>query len=183
MKMNETEIILSCLAGNADAFEPLVNIYQPRVVALAWNILGDPDEARDIAQETFIQAFTRLDTFDTQRNFKSWLLGITYKRAIDRTRRKKSFLKYFKHKTQTFTSKDLEAPQRPQTIQNSEIFAPLLVHLKEKERSALALQINENYSAKEIADTLDCSEANARMLVFRAKRKLKAILSEREELQ
>lgn len=176
--MNEKEIIEACLNSSVDAFGTLVEHYQSRVIALAWNILGDPDEARDTAQDTFIQAFKNLHRFDINRNFKTWLMAITVKRAFDRIRKQKSFLKYFKHHSET---SDFHAPAACRTIEDSEIFQPLLKTLTKKERTAVSLKINEDYSAREIAHVLNCSDATARVYLFKAKKKLKKALSSAPE--
>jgi RNA polymerase sigma-70 factor (ECF subfamily) len=173
-KMNEKEIIKTCLNGSVDAFETLVEHYQSRVIALAWNILGDPDEAKDTAQDTFIQAFKNLHRFDMKRNFKTWLMGITVKRAIDRIRKQKSFLKFFKHLTE---NANFHIPANIHRIEDTEIFYPLLKILTEKERAAVTLKINDGYSAREIGAILNCSEATARVYLFKAKKKLKKALS------
>lgn len=167
---DEKTIIQACLSGNADAFEALVQQYQPRVVALAWNILGDGEDARDVAQDAFIQAFKNLDRFDLDRNFKSWLLGITAKRALDRIRKKNSFLKYFKHAAQRFSH---EPPTPVFSLEESELFHPLLKQLNQRERTAISLKINEGYSAREIGQVLDCSEATVRVYLYKARKKLK----------
>ena len=172
--MNEKTKIQACLNGEVDAFEGLVETYQSRVIALAWNILGDPDEARDAAQDTFIQAYINLHLFDLNRNFKTWLMGITVKRSIDRIRRQKSFLKFFKHHSENMVFKN---PPTHYPIEESEIFYPLLKLLNERERTALALKVNEGYSAREIGTVLNCSEATARVHLFKAKKKLKKALS------
>jgi RNA polymerase sigma-70 factor (ECF subfamily) len=172
--MNEKEIIETCLNGSVDAFETLVKRYESRVIALAWNILGDRDDARDAAQDTFIQAFKNLHRFDMKREFKTWLMGIAVKRALDRIRKQKSFLKFFKHHTE---NADFHAAVGSHSLEDSEIFLPLLKILTEKERTAVTLKINEGYSAREIGVVLNCSEATARVFLFKAKRKLKKALS------
>ncbi|UCH96822.1 MAG: RNA polymerase subunit sigma-24, partial [Candidatus Aminicenantes bacterium] len=81
MRNSETQMIRACLAGNREAFETLVNRYESHVKALAWNIIGNPEETLEISQETFLQAFKNLHRFDISKNFKNWLLGITIKRS------------------------------------------------------------------------------------------------------
>lgn len=169
---DENQLIETCLLGSRNDFEPLVKKYRSPVIALAINILGNYDDALDIAQETFVQAFTNLRRFDTQRNFKSWILGIAAKRCLDHLKKQKSFLNYFlKHPKQFHLNANISTDHK--TIEESEIFSPLLKKMKNKERVAILLKINENYSAKEIADVLDCSESTARVHLFNAKQKLK----------
>ena len=142
------------------------------MIALAINILGDHDDSLDIVQETFVQAFTNLHRFDTQRNFKSWLLGIAAKRCLDHLKKQRSFLNYFLKQPRQFHL-DANLTIDSKTIEESETFYPLLKKMKTNERIALLLKINENYSAKEIADVLHCSESTARVHLFNAKQKLK----------
>ncbi|MDQ1353686.1 MAG: type pilus assembly protein PilQ [Acidobacteriota bacterium] len=77
----------------------MVKKYQSHVIALAINILGNRDDALDMAQETFVQVYTNLGRFDTQRNFKTWVLSIAAKRCLDHLRKRKSIFKYFLKQT------------------------------------------------------------------------------------
>jgi RNA polymerase sigma factor (sigma-70 family) len=172
MMDSEAQIINACLCGNREGFEILVNRYESHVKALAWNITGNSEEAQEITQETFLQAFKNLHLFDTGRNFKNWLLGITIKRSIDKIRKQKSFLNFFNRYS-------LEVPiskKEIRPIEESPLFNPLLKRLQERERIALSLQINENYTAKEIGNILSCSENSVRVLLFKAKKKLRKLL-------
>jgi RNA polymerase sigma-70 factor (ECF subfamily) len=165
----EKSIIRKCLDGNRDVFEVLVNRYEAHVKTLAWNITGNPEDAVEVSQEAFLQAFKNLHRCDLNKNFKNWLLGITFKRSIDRIRKQKSFRNFFNRYVQVAPMKKEEIT----TIEESAIFHPLLKKLKERERTALSLQMNENYSAREIGGILNCSENAVRITLFRAKKKLK----------
>lgn len=176
--MDEKTAIQTCLTGNVNAFESLVKHYETRIIALAWNILGDRDDAKDVAQDTFIQAYKNLQRYDLQRSFKTWLMAIAVKRCLDRIRKQKSFFKYFKHHSQNTT---FSKEPNSHSIEESEIFHPLLNRLTKKERTALCLKVNERYTSREIGSVLNCSETTARVYLFRAKKKLKkALLSTRE---
>ena len=177
--MDEKEIILQCRQGNLDAFARLVDHFQYRVIAVASNITGDPEEARDVAQDTFVQAFKNLDTFDLNRSFKKWLMGITVKRSIDRLRKNKSYIKFFKAYI-----KMTPLAQNPKTrmIEDSLILQGLLKKLNAKERSILALQINEGFSARELGIIFNCSENTIRVHLFRARQKLKKALKNNPDI-
>jgi len=174
--MEESEIISRCLSGDVEAFEMLVTKYQTSLLRLTWNILRDKEEAKDITQEAFIQCFLHLNRFDRTRSFKNWLYSIAYKRCLDRKKKEKSSAKFvnkIRKEEQLFTD-DKNEKRR---IEDSEVFSPILNKLDDKERTVLSLKMNEGYSAKEIAQVLGCAESTARVLFFKAKRKLKRILT------
>jgi RNA polymerase sigma-70 factor (ECF subfamily) len=75
--------------GDDGAFTQLVEAYQRPVFNLCYRMLGDPAEAEDAAQETFIRAYTRLASYDPDRKFSSWLLAIASHYCIDRLRRRR----------------------------------------------------------------------------------------------
>ncbi|MHB9033251.1 MAG: sigma-70 family RNA polymerase sigma factor [Anaerolineae bacterium] len=85
----EREWALSAIAGNDDAYAKLVEAYQLPVFNLAYRMLGSATEAEDAAQETFIRAYDRLRTFDTERKFSNWILSIASHYCVDRLRRRR----------------------------------------------------------------------------------------------
>ena len=72
----ESEWVEQARQGDARAWEALVEAHQQPVFRLAYLLLGDADDAEDVAQETFIHAYRALDRFDTQRLLRPWLLRI-----------------------------------------------------------------------------------------------------------
>src|SRR5262245_47687995 len=68
--------VARCLAGDTAAFEVIVEHYQRVFFTVAVRMLGNPDEARDAAQDAFISAYRRLDTYDPNRPFFSWIYRI-----------------------------------------------------------------------------------------------------------
>ena len=176
--MDEKSVINQCLRGDANAFEILVRKYQSQVYAISLNFLKNRDEAKDMTQETFLQAFANLDRFDLERSFKTWLFSIAVKRNLDRLKKNRSILNYFKKKSLEIKH-DLTVRKRG--LEESEFFSPLLKQLKPRERLALLLKMEENFSAREIAEVLDCSESTARVHVFNAKQKIKQMVDGIEE--
>lgn len=170
--MDDLDIIERCLAGEMNAFELIVNKYQAGLISVAWSVLGNREDARDAVQDAFVQAFAHLRRFDRTRSFKNWLYGIAYKRCKDRKRKDKSMSKYLEAMRKENNPPDPER-RSPARIEDTEMFGPLMAKLKEKERLALSLKINEGYTAAEIAEVVHCAESSVRVYIFNAIRKLR----------
>ena len=84
--MSESDSIVSARQGDSAAWEALARQYQAPVFRLAYLLLGDADEAEDVAQEAFVHAFQALDRFDASRPLRPWLLRITANLARNRRR-------------------------------------------------------------------------------------------------
>jgi RNA polymerase sigma-70 factor (ECF subfamily) len=80
------EAIRRAANGDAAAWEPLVRAHQEAVFRLAYLLLGDPDEAQDVAQETFLRAWKHLRRFDATRPLRPWLLSIAANLASNQRR-------------------------------------------------------------------------------------------------
>ncbi len=72
-------------------FDGVVDIYGGQALALAINVLGNRQDAEDVVQESFIQVFRNLGSYDPGRSFKTWLLTIVYRRCLDMLKKKKRF--------------------------------------------------------------------------------------------
>lgn len=179
--MDDNDIISRCLSGDMEAFEMLVNKYQPGLLSLAWHILGDKEEARDITQEAFIQSYKNLDRFDREKSFKNWITAIAYRRCLDRIKKQKVRFRHFR--SARFEDCVYENSHRKDRLEDSDIFQAHLSKLNYKERMSLSLKINHGYSSKEIAEVLNSSESTVRVYLFNAKNKLKKLLKERENVQ
>ena len=81
--------VLRAQSGDREAFAKLVELYQVPIHNLAYRMLGSAAEAEDATQETFLRAYTRLDTYDPRRKFSSWILSIASHHCVDRLRRRR----------------------------------------------------------------------------------------------
>lgn len=84
--LESAELILRARKGDGAAWEALVRLHQEPTFRLAYLLLGDPDEAEDVAQETFIRAYKALERFDVSRPMRPWLLSIAANLARNRRR-------------------------------------------------------------------------------------------------
>lgn len=85
----EAALVNAVKQGNLAAFEPLIEAHQTRVFQLAYRMLGNEQEAQDAAQDVFLQALTRIQSFDARYRFKSWVMAIANNACIDRLRRRR----------------------------------------------------------------------------------------------
>ena len=118
--------------------------------------------------------YKNLKKFDFQRSFPNWFYSILYKRCLDRLRKRSRF--------STFYHKVKSEPSHSTSVQPSNpsfnIFEKqeMMKSLSSKERISLFLWANEGYTSGEIADVLDCSPSTARVHLFKARKKIKALL-------
>ncbi len=83
----EAELVASTLRGSQDAFRELVVRFERPVYSLVLRMVQNPATAEDLAQEVFFKAYRRLDTYDPQWKFSSWLFKIAHNTTIDHLRR------------------------------------------------------------------------------------------------
>lgn len=90
--MEASEQVRRARQGEGAAWEALVRDHQQAVFRFAYLLLGDPDQAEDVAQEAFLRAFRALDRFDPERPFRPWVLSITANLARNQRRSASRFL-------------------------------------------------------------------------------------------
>lgn len=83
----DAELVAEALRGHQEAFRELVVRFERPVYSLVVRMVQDPATAEDLAQEVFIKAFRRLDTYDPQRKLASWLFKVAHNTTIDHLRR------------------------------------------------------------------------------------------------
>ena len=89
---DEEELIRNALNGNSQSFGVLVQRYQDRLYTAMINVVGSTDEAEDVVQEAFIQAYIKLDTFQMNSKFFTWIYRIAFNFALSRRRKNRGQL-------------------------------------------------------------------------------------------
>lgn len=85
--LTDGELVARALKGHQEAFREIVVRFERPIYSLVARMVQDPALAEDLAQEVFIKAFRRLDTYDPQRKLSSWLFKIAHNTTIDHLRR------------------------------------------------------------------------------------------------
>ena len=89
MQLNDEDLVASVLQGDRDLFGDLVERYQGRLVNYLMRMLGNAQDAHDLAQEVFFKIYTALDRFDPQYRFSTWLFRVAQNAAIDQIRKRR----------------------------------------------------------------------------------------------
>jgi RNA polymerase sigma-70 factor (ECF subfamily) len=83
----DADLVSGALSGSERAFQQLVRRYERPVFSVILRVIRDPSRAEELAQDTFVKAFLRLETYRPERKFSTWLLAIAHHVAIDEVRR------------------------------------------------------------------------------------------------
>ena len=165
--------IQRALAGDQEAFACLVKAYQTAVYNLAYRMLGNAAEAEDAAQETFLRAYTRLNTYDSERKFSSWLLTIASHHCIDRLRQRRlGWLSLDELPPWRW----LASGSRPEEVvvqsEERDEVRQLLAQLPPHYRAAVILRYWHDLSYQEIAEATETTESAVKSTLYRARQML-----------
>ena len=183
MDTDEAALIERCRAGDLGAFEPLVEKYRQRAYRLAYNVLRDPEEAWDVAQDAFIRAFQALPSFRGDSAFYTWLFRIVMNVARDRARQHAARGRAFG--TERVDEKDWDrilvdqgvAPDANATqVEERERIVRALATLSEPHRAIIMLSDLEGLSYREIAEVLNIPMGTVMSRLHNARRRLRDAL-------
>jgi RNA polymerase sigma-70 factor (ECF subfamily) len=172
--VTEAQQIRLARQGDQTAWEALMRAHQEPVFRLAYLLLGDPDEAEDIAQETFLRAYKALDGFDTERPLRPWLLRIASNLAHNRHR---SLGRYIAALTR-FAQQDPEGIKST-TIEpegESQALWQAVKKMKQPFQEVIYLRYFLDMPENEMAETLDIPAGTVKSRLHRALSKLRGII-------
>lgn len=90
VEQTESALVTAAKAGDYDAFEQLVNRYEHKIYRLGLNITGNPEDAEDVLQETFLKAFENLGRFREDSRFYTWIVRIGVNQALMKLRKRRT---------------------------------------------------------------------------------------------
>ena len=165
--------IEQALGGDRAAFGQLVRAYERPVYNLTYRMLGNPAEAEDAAQETFLRAYSKLATYQPERRFVNWLLSIASHYCIDRLRRKSRAPQLSLEEPLPPEWLTSDAPRPDEVVsrnQERERVRKVLDTLPSDYRAAVVLRYWYGLSYQEIAETTGSTESAIKSRLHRARR-------------
>jgi len=171
----ETDWVRLARQGDAAAWEQIVREHQQPVFRLAYLILGDADEAEDIAQEAFIRAYRSLGGFDADRPLRPWLLRIATNLAYNRQRGAGRYLRAL----QRLLLNTPGRPSVPQRVEQSEEAGALwdaVRRLRPPDQQGIYLRYYLDCSENESAEALGIPAGTVKSRLHRALARLRAVM-------
>ena len=182
--MEPTDEVLCQRVANRDeaAFDLLVARYQERAYRLAWSILRNAEDARDLSQEAFIRLYQSASSFAGRAKFSTWFYRILVNLCLDHRRKGRGWRLWLRDEPDPDSGESLLDRQpapfadpvdtlgRERTL--TKVWAAV-DRLAPQQRAAVILQVQEELTTPEIAAVLKCSEATVRVHLHRALRTLK----------
>lgn len=185
--MTDNEIISSVLQGNTNNYRYLVEKYQQMVFRTCIGFVHNKDDADDLSQDIFIQAYQALPRFKGDSAFSTWLYRIAVNASLNKIR--KSPLKNILQRIENFTGKrnehetfmSVSTGEDPENMlirqEQIEAVRQALDALPENQRTAIILSKYDDLSQKEIAEIMNNNEGAVEALLQRAKKNLRDKLS------
>src|SRR6185503_11116394 len=163
-------------AGDQAAFDLLVARHQGRAYRLAWSLLRDAEDARDLSQEAFLRVYRTAETFRGEAKFSTWFYRILVNLCLDHRRRGRWWRRLVTPGEAADGGDPLEQHAAPavdpaDALGQAQLMARVwseVARLSPQQRAALVLQVQEGLPTSEIAAVLACSEATVRVHLHRA---------------
>ena len=182
--MQDELLIRRAQRGDADAFEQLLLEHQKNVYNLCYRMAGNPDDAMDLSQETFLRAWRCLDQYQFASAFSTWLYRLCSNICIDflrKRRRQQTVPLTFEDadgEEQTYAVPDVQPlPEEQVELKlTREMLAAAMAQLLPEHRAVLQLRVVNEMSYEQIADVLDIQIGTVKSRLSRARNQLKKIL-------
>jgi RNA polymerase sigma-70 factor (ECF subfamily) len=171
--MDDAAAIEKVQKGERDAFRFLVESYQNQAVAHAFAILGNREDARDAAQEAFIDAFQALKRFDKTRRFYPWFYVLLRNRCYKMTAKRRE--------TQNLEEFEIIAPRQGLPREEQIALDAALLALESEDREIITLKYLDGLSYDELAAHLEIPRGTVMSRLFYARKQLQAKLERKYE--
>ena len=168
-------LVVECKKGSRKAQYDLYKLYSKAMFNIALRIINDADEAADVLQEAFIDAFGRMADFRQETTFGMWMKQIVINKSISHLRKRKmNLISIDDANLEDLADTELEDTDELE-LQVKQVLVAIQ-HLPDGYRTVLSLYLLEGYDHEEIAHILKISENTSRTQFMRARRKLVEIL-------
>lgn len=192
MDQLEKKLIEKAVAGDAGAFESLILKYERKIYAIGFKVFKNEQDAYDVAQEICIKVYRKLDQFNFDSSFSTWLYRLATNTAIDEYRKQK---RRMSHETSADKQLDSDESTVKMEIRDSsdtpeqavlrkesiEMVWEALAGLKEDQKTIIVMKDIEGKSYDEIGTELDIGLGTVKSRLARARTALKKVLMENRE--
>jgi RNA polymerase sigma-70 factor (ECF subfamily) len=183
---DDASLIAATLDGDTAAFGQLVGLYQDRLYNSLVRVTGSADDAADIVQDAFVQAYVKLNSFRSSSAFYTWLYRIAFNLAMSRARRTHRVASLDEMKA-SLGSEPVDGQPTPevnlQRREQVEMVQAALAELSTEHRTILVLREIEGCRYDQIAEILELPVGTVRSRLFRARMQLRDQLAPRLDVE
>jgi len=179
--MTDAQLVARAQAGDLSAFEDLVTKYQREIYGLACRMVSDQEEAKDLAQQTFLQAFIHLRSFRQEAQFRTWIFRIAINQCYNFLKSRKKYGDPVDCDEVVLVGED-DTPEEELISQDERrrVYAALK-KLPPKQQAVLTLKVDQGLSYQEISEVLGGTPGAARVNYCQALKTLKNYLRSEED--
>lgn len=183
---NEAVLIENVKKGERASFDSLVKLYQQKGISIAYNVVGNLEDAKDVLQEVFVKVYMNIKNFRYQSKFSTWFYRIVINCSLDFLRKRKRAGRVF---SDTFidsdgNEKEIEVAdtkfEPARIVINAELSRNLeacIDNLSEKQKICFILKHQNGLKIEEISEVLNCNPSTVKVHLFRAVENLRQSLA------
>ena len=177
-KQEELAAIERVLEGDKDAYQVLVERYHKGLINHLYSVVGERETAEDLAQEAFIRAFDKLDSYNPKYAFSTWLYKIATNRAYSHLRKRKHLPLFDaeQHQSDEDVSEKVEKREQQRKVRAS------VQRLPNHYRAVVSLYYWQGLSYEELAVAVDAPVGTVKTWLHRAKNELREDLGDDQEI-
>jgi len=169
--VNERELIERCRVGDREGQRRLFETTSPKIYRLLIRMTGNPDDAADLTQETYVKGFQRLEQFDGRSAVMTWLYRIAVNEALQ-LRRRQGVARF----TRPAYASNRASEAQPQRTDLRIDLEGAIANLPADDRALLLLRYQEELDYRDIAEILECAEGTVASRLNRARDRLRELL-------
>ncbi|MGM0713777.1 sigma-70 family RNA polymerase sigma factor [Brevibacillus parabrevis] len=176
---DDNELVRLVQGGNQQAYARLVDKYKGKIFARLYRMIGQRQDAQDLAQEVFTKAYFQLEKLEPDGNFSAWLYRIAINHCLDELRKRKRSVKTSDKEVELIGS---ETPEEAfLQKEQQQVLLRHIMGLEEEYRAVVVLRYIDQLSYKEISEMLVLPTTTVQMRLHRAKKKLRENLGKGED--
>ena len=167
----DSKLVREVLSGNTSAFAEIMSLYKKRIEALGMSFFKNPADAEDFAQDVFLKAYTKLDSFRGESLFSTWLTRMAYNAAINAVNRRTEYVSIADESL--LPDNGLTPEEKELRLLTMEAVRDSLKELPDKYKIVLDLYFFYDNSYSEISEITSLAENTVKSHIFRAKKLLR----------
>lgn len=191
MSNNEKHLLDRAKAGDTQAFEQLIEDYEKKVFNIALRMMGNYDDAKDMAQESLIKVYKSISSFKEQSSLSTWIYRITTNVCLDELRKRKSRKVVYIDENIKFddgeakkeiVSDEITPEEKVERDEIKRMLNSAISELSDEHKTVIVLRDIQGFSYEEISNITKCPQGTVKSRINRARQALKEILMSKREL-